>query len=117
MKELLEKQSLEDSSELKLAIEQAVISFGESILQDPRLAAKIDGWAEDTARYLIDHYGHEVANLIRETIDGWDTIATANRIEEQIGRDLQFIRFNGTVVGGLIGLLIHSIRQFLQPFL
>ena len=117
MKELLEKQSLEDSSELKLAIEQAVISFGESILQDPRLAAKIDGWAEDTARYLIDHYGHEVANLIRETIDGWDTIATANRIEEQIGRDLQFIRINGTVVGGLIGLLIHSIRQILQPFL
>ena len=47
---------------------------------------------------------------------GADTTATANRIEEQIGRDLQFIRINGTLVGGLIGLLIHTVRQLLAPF-
>lgn len=117
IKDLLESQSTDDNSELKQAIEQAVISFGESILQDPELAAKIDGWAEDTARYLIDQYGHEVANLIKDTIDNWDTTATADRIEEQIGKDLQFIRINGTVVGGLIGLVIHTIRQLIEPLI
>ena len=116
IKALLQTQSGNENSELKAAIEQAVISFGESILQDPQLARKIDGWTEDTARYLIRHYGHEVADLIRDTIDSWDTTATANRIEEQIGRDLQFIRINGTLVGGLIGLLIHTVRQLLAPF-
>ena len=116
IKALLQTQSGNENSELKAAIEQAVISFGESILQDPQLARKIDGWTEDTARYLIRHYGHEVADLIRDTIDSWDTNATANRIEEQIGRDLQFIRINGTLVGGLIGLLIHTVRQLLAPF-
>ena len=88
-----------------------MIKFGESIQQDPLLAAKIDGWADEGARYLIRTYGHEVAGLIRHTINSWDPAATAERIELQIGRDLQFIRINGTVVGGLAGLGIHALAD------
>ena len=65
---------------------------------------------------MINNYGHEVAGLISDTIDSWDPVATSEKIEEHIGKDLQFIRINGTLVGGLIGLLIHTVRQLLAPF-
>jgi|TARA_B100001971_G_scaffold186506_2_gene186497 uncharacterized membrane-anchored protein YjiN (DUF445 family) len=108
IKSSLLNQSENPDAELKKAIEDAVVSFGESILKDASLEAKIDGWADDTARYLIRTYGHEVAGLISNTIEGWDPNAASERIELQIGKDLQFIRINGTVVGGLAGLTIHS---------
>ncbi|HKI73586.1 MAG TPA: DUF445 domain-containing protein [Pseudomonadales bacterium] len=109
IKQALVNQSENPDAELRQAIENAVMGFGKSILDDPLLAEKIDGWADDSARYLIRTYGHEVANLISGTIENWDPEATAERIEIQIGRDLQFIRINGTVVGGLAGLAIHTI--------
>lgn len=109
IKAALLEQSENPDAELNTAIQDAVIKFGESIQSDDKLAGKIDGWADDTARYLIRTYGHEVAGLISETIEGWDPVATSERIELQIGKDLQFIRINGTIVGGLAGFTIHSI--------
>lgn len=114
IKAALIHQSENPDAELKQAIEQSITRFGQSIIEDPALADKIDGWAEDSARYLINTYGHEVANLIADTIEGWDPEVTSNRIEEQIGRDLQFIRINGTVVGALVGLLIHTVREVIE---
>lgn len=109
IKTALLEQSENPDAELKTAIRDAVIKFGESVQADPALADKIDGWADDTARYLIRSYGHEVAGLISETIESWDPVATSERIELQIGKDLQFIRINGTIVGGLAGLTIHTL--------
>lgn len=109
IKRALLDQSEHPDAELKQAIEDSVISFGRSIQEDPLLAEKIDGWADDSARYLIRTYGHEVADLIASTIENWDPEATSERIEIQIGKDLQFIRINGTVVGGLAGLTIHTL--------
>ena len=100
--------------ELQNAIQQSVTRFGESILEDEALAQKIDGWAEDSARFLIRTYGHEIATLISDTIEGWDPEATSGRIEEHIGKDLQFIRINGTIVGGLVGLTLHSVRELIE---
>ncbi len=116
IKDVLISQSEHPDAELKKAIEDAVIRFGESILEDPVLAAKIDGWAEDSARYLITNYGHEIAALISDTIDGWDPAATSEKIEEHIGKDLQFIRINGTVVGGLVGLFIYCLHELFLHF-
>ncbi len=109
IKQMLLRQDREPDAEFKKAIESSVIRFGESIREDPALAAKINRWADESARYLIRTYGHEVADLISNTIAGWDPDATSERIEIQIGRDLQFIRINGTIVGGLVGLLIHTL--------
>lgn len=109
IKQALLSQSENPDTELRQTIESSVMKFGQSILEDPLLAAKIDGWADDSARYLIRTYGHEVADLISNTIESWDPEMTAERIEIQIGRDLQFIRINGTVVGGLAGLTIHTL--------
>jgi uncharacterized membrane-anchored protein YjiN (DUF445 family) len=108
IKQALLDQSEHPDAELKQTIEDSVVRFGQSILEDPALAEKIDGWADESARYLIRTYGHEVADLISGTIESWDPTATSERIEIQIGKDLQFIRINGTVVGGLAGLTIHT---------
>ncbi|HLR84995.1 MAG TPA: DUF445 family protein, partial [Nocardioidaceae bacterium] len=54
-------------------------------------------------------YGAEVTAIFSDTVNRWDGRETANRIELYVGRDLQFIRINGTVVGGLVGLLIHTV--------
>lgn len=109
IKQALLNQSERPDTELRQTIEASVIRFGESILDDPVLAEKIDTWADASARYLIRTYGYEVADFISKTIESWDPHATAERIEVQIGRDLQFIRINGTVVGGLVGLTIHTL--------
>ena len=74
---------------------------------------EIDRWIEEIGRYLVKEYGHEAGNLITETISKWDTEATTRKIELHTGKDLQFIRINGTLVGGLVGLVIHTIYQFL----
>ncbi|MGA9715072.1 MAG: DUF445 family protein, partial [Aeromicrobium sp.] len=60
-----------------------------------------------------ENYGTEIATVISVTVNRWDGKETAERIELHVGRDLQFIRINGTVVGGLVGLTIHTVAQLL----
>ena len=62
--------------------------------------------------HVVEHYQGEVASLISSTVERWDAADTGRRIELQVGRDLQFIRINGTVVGGLAGLAIHTVSEF-----
>ena len=80
---------------------------------DPELQAKVDDWVERAVGYVVDNYRGEVADLIATTVERWDGADTSRRIELQVGRDLQFIRINGTVVGGLAGLAIHAVSQAL----
>ena len=62
---------------------------------------------------MTSTYGAELTTVITDTVERWDGVETARRIELQVGRDLQFIRINGTVVGGLAGLAIYTIGQLL----
>ena len=116
IKSALLEQSENPDAELQKAIHDAIIRFAETILEDDNLAKKINGWADDSAKYLIRHFGHEVADLISQTIEDWDPNAASERIELQIGKDLQFIRINGTVVGGLAGLTIYTISYLLALY-
>jgi uncharacterized membrane-anchored protein YjiN (DUF445 family) len=93
------------------AIERGLMSFGEAALNDPALLKRIDGYMADVALYLVDRYQNEVAQLIAQTVASWDPEVTSQRIELAIGRDLQFIRINGTLVGGLAGLLIYLVAK------
>lgn len=79
------------------------------LLVDRELRERFDARICDAAVYAIDRYGTELTHVISHTIDRWDGKETADRVELQVGRDLQFIRINGTLVGGLIGMLIHAI--------
>lgn len=98
---------------LRRRIVEEIETLGERLLADADLAAKVDGWAGDAAAYVVNHYGGEVATVISATVERWDGDETAERIELFVGRDLQFIRINGTVVGGLAGVVIHALSQLL----
>jgi uncharacterized membrane-anchored protein YjiN (DUF445 family) len=103
----------DDRSELAEPIERAIIRFGETLGEDEALMERVNGWAESGVIYAAEEYRHEVANLIAHTVAQWDPADTSRKIELQVGRDLQFIRINGTLVGGLVGLILYSISLFL----
>lgn len=66
---------------------------------------------ENAVAHIVDGYRDEIVGIISDTVSRWDATDTSKKIELQIGRDLQFIRVNGTVVGALAGLAIHAIGQ------
>lgn len=90
-------------------IEKWLGNLGRAVLTDPELSAKVDGWVVELVTYAVEQARDEVAALISSTVAAWDADATSRKIELQIGRDLQFIRINGTVVGGLVGLFLHAV--------
>lgn len=93
-------------------IEKWLGSLGRAVLSDPELSAKVDGWVVELVTYAVEQARDEVAQLIASTVAAWDADATSRKIELQIGRDLQFIRINGTIVGGLVGVLLHAVASF-----
>ncbi|MEO7350459.1 MAG: DUF445 domain-containing protein [Marmoricola sp.] len=84
-------------------------SFGERAGRDDVLREKLDTWAADLVVWAIGRYGNELTAVITQTIERWDGKEAARKIELHVGRDLQFIRINGTVVGGLVGVVIHAV--------
>ncbi|MBA3289534.1 MAG: DUF445 domain-containing protein [Acidimicrobiia bacterium] len=100
-------------SELRRRLATGLAGAGERLATDGKLQAKIDDWVERATVHVVDTYRGEVAELISSTVERWDSADTSRRIELQVGRDLQFIRINGTVVGGLAGLLIHTIGELI----
>ncbi|MGW8765001.1 DUF445 domain-containing protein [Streptomyces sp. NPDC055815] len=101
----------DDRSQLRLRARASLISLGTRLSTDARLQGKVEGWAEDAAAYVVTTYRHEITSLITDTVAGWDATQTSRKIEANIGRDLQFIRINGTVVGALAGLLIYTVSH------
>ncbi|WP_344636250.1 DUF445 domain-containing protein [Kitasatospora cystarginea] len=99
----------DEHSELRRRIAAGLRSFGHRLATDARLQAKTDGWLQDAAQYVVETYRREITSLISETVAGWDADEASRKIEANVGRDLQFIRINGTVVGALAGLLIHTV--------
>lgn len=87
--------------------------FGRRLSSDRPLQDRLDAQAADVAGHLVESYGPELATVISHTVDRWDGAEAASRIEQHVGRDLQFIRINGTVVGALVGLAIHTCVQLL----
>ena len=108
------ESALEDTdSGLRSRAEQGVQDLGRSLLTDSSLQARVDTTASDAAAWLVTTYGHELSSVISHTIQRWDGRDASRRIELYVGRDLQFIRINGTVVGALAGLIIHAVSQVL----
>lgn len=98
---------------LRRRIVEEIETLGERLQSDAVLAERVDALAGDVSAYVVKHYGGEIATVISSTVERWDGQETAERIELHVGRDLQFIRINGTVVGGLAGLVIHAVSQVL----
>jgi uncharacterized membrane-anchored protein YjiN (DUF445 family) len=113
LKEALLARAADPSSELRRRIEAGLAGFGERLRDDPSLQRKVDGWVVSAAAGLVEQSKAEVGELIASTVARWDPEESSRRIELQVGRDLQFIRINGTVVGGLAGLVIHVVGQLI----
>jgi uncharacterized membrane-anchored protein YjiN (DUF445 family) len=94
------------------AIQRGLTAFGEAILRDPVLMEKVDAWLIEGVVAVVERYQSEVGELIATTVKRWDPAATSRRIELAIGRDLQFIRINGTLVGGLAGMALYVLQRF-----
>lgn len=99
------------SSDLRASIDGTIVRAGQLLQTDDALRGKIDGWVERAVLYLVEQYKDDIADLISGTVARWDTQDTSRKIETLVGRDLQFIRINGTVIGALAGLVIYSIAQ------
>ncbi|MBT5866434.1 MAG: DUF445 family protein, partial [Ilumatobacter sp.] len=100
-------------SELRVRLVNSLQQLGARLADDPEMQHKIDRWVSDALAYLVENYRTEVSDIIASTVEKWDGESTAEKLELQVGRDLQFIRINGTIVGGLAGFVIHAIGQLL----
>ncbi|MET0375458.1 MAG: DUF445 domain-containing protein [Rhizorhabdus sp.] len=94
-------------------IGDAMKQLGETLQNDPRLKVIINRFARRMAVGLVADYGDSIVKLVSETIRGWDAGTVTSQLENAVGRDLQYIRVNGTLVGGLIGIGLHALSQFL----
>ena len=89
---------------------EALRQLGETLQQEPRLKAMINQFARRALVGVVASYGDGIVKLVSGTVRGWDAGTVSDRLEGAVGRDLQYIRINGTLVGGLVGLVIHGIE-------
>jgi len=94
------------------ALERGIVSFAEAMRSNDAMLGELDRFITEATLTVVEQYRHEVGELIAHTVSAWDPEATSRRIELAIGRDLQFIRINGTLVGGLAGLVIYAVSRF-----
>lgn len=99
-------------SELRTRVDLAVQDFGRRLREDSTLQFKIDVWVMRLVEFLVRTYRHDLASVVTDTVRRWDAQEASEKIELQVGKDLQFIRINGTVVGALAGLAIFAVATF-----
>ena len=85
-----------------------------SLQDDEKLRNKIDSWIRFNAYKYILINTDKVGELISNTVGDWEGKELSNKLELEVGKDLQFIRINGTLVGGLVGLIIYTITKLLE---
>jgi uncharacterized membrane-anchored protein YjiN (DUF445 family) len=108
-KEALRAQAADPESELRRQLADALVAAGRRLGSDRRLQEGLERMVESGARALADQFHDELAGLVTGTIERWDAAETSSQLELLLGRDLQFIRINGTVVGAGVGLALHAI--------
>jgi len=95
-------------------LERGLSEFGLVLLGNPALLAELDDLVIDVTALAVERYRKEIGELIAQTVAGWDPEATSRRFELAVGRDLQFVRINGTLVGGLVGLAIYTVSRLMR---
>jgi uncharacterized membrane-anchored protein YjiN (DUF445 family) len=110
-KEMLLRAVDDPTSDLRVRMVDSIVTIGRNLTEKPEMAEKVNGWIEDAAVHVVRNNRDEITALITETVDKWDAEETSRKIEIQVGRDLQFIRLNGTLVGALAGLTIYTVSH------
>ncbi|WP_153397253.1 DUF445 domain-containing protein [Chryseobacterium vaccae] len=112
IKKTLMKELQEEHSALKNYLSKNLNKFAQNLKTDESLQNKIDHWVRVTAYKYILKNTHQFGNLISTTVGNWQGKELSEKLELEVGKDLQFIRVNGTLVGGLVGLIIYTIAHF-----
>jgi uncharacterized membrane-anchored protein YjiN (DUF445 family) len=107
------RAQVDPGSSLRARVSEIVVALGQRLAEDAALQARLSGGIESAARSVATNHRQEISSLISATISRWDAAETSDKLELLLGRDLQFIRINGTVVGGLAGLVIHAVARVL----
>jgi uncharacterized membrane-anchored protein YjiN (DUF445 family) len=100
-------------SRIAAQLERALAGFGAALQRDPAVQDKLNGWIREFAASAISGRRHLIAALVKRVIQKWDAETVSRKFESYVGRDLQYIRINGTLVGGLVGLLLHLVSMML----
>jgi uncharacterized membrane-anchored protein YjiN (DUF445 family) len=111
LKQVVLSGAADPDSDLRRSVESLIVRVGEVLRDDPTAGAKVDEALQRLAGHVATHYADDLTDVISSTVARWDTEQTSRRLELQVGRDLQFIRINGTVVGALAGLAIYAVTQ------
>ena len=113
LKKTLSGELLQEDSALKNYLKKNIAEFSENVRTDENLQHKIDAFVRYTAYKYILKNTNKFGELISTTVGNWQGKELSEKLELEVGKDLQFIRINGTLVGGLVGLLIYSIAQWI----
>ncbi len=105
--------AVDPSSLLRRRVAELAQEWGERINTDAELRENLDRRIEGAARFIADHYANDITAIISETVKRWDAKEASEKIELMVGKDLQFIRMNGTIVGSLAGIAIYTVSHFL----
>ena len=108
----LEKDLDQPDSKFRSSISDWLDGVADELERDAGIQAWINEWLTDAVVLIVQRNRAQISSLISDTVQSWDGQDTSRRVELAIGRDLQFIRINGTLVGGLVGLLIHALTLF-----
>lgn len=107
------KELSEEDSKLKSYVKKNIDEFVSNLQNDENFQNRIDNWVRLTAYKYILKNTQNFGELISTTVGNWEGKELSRKLELEVGKDLQFIRINGTIVGGLVGLLIYTIANFI----
>jgi uncharacterized membrane-anchored protein YjiN (DUF445 family) len=113
-RESLRTQAADPDSELRRRLADALVAAGRRLASDRRLQDGVERVIESGTRAIADQFHDELAGLVTGTIERWDASETSDQLELLLGRDLQYIRINGTVVGAAVGLALHALALVLS---
>lgn len=112
-KEMLLRAADDPTSDLRVRLVDSLVSIGRSMVDNEQTRTRVNTLVEDAVVHVVKNNRDEITALITETVERWDADETSRKIEIQVGRDLQFIRLNGTLVGALAGLAIYTVSHVL----
>lgn len=103
-----------DQGAIERGLDRALLSIGTRLRDDPGMQAILNGWIERVVIHYAVPHRDQIGTFISGVVARWDTRTVVEKLELQVGKDLQYIRINGTLVGGLVGLLIHLVSVFMM---